>query len=85
MEIDLNTNCLTRKINSETQTNKGRYPRWENVREVFEVKDAELVRNKSILLVDDVITTGATIEACASVLQEYNCKIFVAAIAFSST
>ncbi|MCO6500783.1 MAG: ComF family protein [Vicingus serpentipes] len=82
--VTMNTNCLYRKINSDTQTNKGRYPRWENVRAVFEVKDGEMLRNKSILLVDDVITTGSTIEACASVLQEYNCTIYVAAIAFSS-
>jgi ComF family protein len=60
-------NDLIRRISATpTQTKKSRYERWENVRDSFMIAHAEKLRNKHILLVDDVITTGATIEACAS-------------------
>lgn len=68
MGIPINTEILYRKENSETQTKKGRYDRWENVNEVFGVKQEAKIAGKNILLVDDVITTGATLEACAEVL-----------------
>ena len=83
MKIPLNTTCLYRKIDSQTQTQKSRYDRWENVNEIFEVKNPNVIKGQSILLVDDVITTGATIEACIQILQPLNCKIYVAAIAFA--
>jgi len=83
MGIPMNTSSLYRSTNSETQTNKNRYTRWENVKNVFEVKSAETIRGKSILLVDDVITTGATIEACVSMLKKFDCTIYVAAIAYA--
>ena len=53
---------------SETQTRKSREQRWENVSGIFECDT--LVKNKNILLVDDVITTGATMEACAKVVMD---------------
>jgi len=81
MNISVNTNCLIRNMNSETQTKKSRYNRWENVGEIFEIKDEQTIKNKSVLLVDDVITTGATIEACAKVLSEKGCKVYIASIA----
>ena len=81
MGIPVSTSCLYRNIHSKTQTNRSRYNRWENVKDAFEVKNIEEVRGKSILLVDDVITTGATIEACASLLKELHCTVYVAAIA----
>ena len=51
-----------------SQTHKSRYERWENVRHIFRCENPEALQNKHVLLVDDVITTGATIEACASCL-----------------
>ena len=82
MDIPTNNETLYRKLDSQTQTKKGRYKRWENVEEIFGVTDTQL-DNKKILLVDDVITTGATIEACAQILIKQNCKIYVASIAYA--
>jgi ComF family protein len=73
---------VTRKIFTDTQTRKTRMERWENVSEVFTVTDAGALAGKHVLLVDDVITTGATIEACAQqLLHAGNCKVSVAALA----
>jgi ComF family protein len=61
---------LQRNIHSSTQTKKSRYERWENVKGIFVLEQQEKLENKHILLVDDVLTTGATLEACATVLSE---------------
>lgn len=81
MKIPTITNSLFRKIDSETQTKKKRYSRWENVENIFDLKNAHLLRGKSVLLVDDVITTGATLEACANVLLKEHCKVYIAVLA----
>jgi ComF family protein len=60
--------AITRVQKTDTQTNKSRVSRWENIANMFSVAIPEMVKGKSILLVDDVITTGATIEACANAL-----------------
>lgn len=59
-------NALLRNTFTETQTHKSRVERLENVLEVFEVANTKALENKHILLVDDVMTTGATLEACGS-------------------
>ncbi|HTF21498.1 MAG TPA: phosphoribosyltransferase family protein [Chryseolinea sp.] len=59
---------IKRLQKTETQTRKSRVRRWENIANVFKVVVPELVKGRSILLVDDVITTGSTIEACANAL-----------------
>lgn len=81
MNIPLNTTDLYRTEHSQSQTKKGRYSRWENVGSIFAVKNETALRDKSILLVDDVITTGATLEACTVPLQALNCKIYIVALA----
>jgi predicted amidophosphoribosyltransferase len=63
-----------RKKRTTTQTRKSKLDRWENVKDVFGVDVAEKILNKRILLVDDVITTGATLEACGRHLLENNCS-----------
>lgn len=85
MNIEVNTKNVYRVIETSTQTKKSRYKRWENVSEIFQVNHPENLANKHILLVDDVITTGATMEACLQVLHHVeNTKLSVASIAFAS-
>lgn len=82
MGIELNTATLLRTHASETQTRKSRFSRWENVKEIFVVKNPEKIAGKHILLVDDVITTGATIEACAQhLLNHEGTRVSVASLA----
>ncbi len=68
--IPLVKNQLVRRQFTETQTRKSMYERWENVSNVFEVKDPSFFEHKHILLIDDVITTGSTMEACMHTLKE---------------
>lgn len=68
MNVPLDTKLLTRGVFTETQTKKSRFNRWQNVEDVFVVNNYEALVGKHVLLVDDVITTGATIEACAQKL-----------------
>ncbi|HLW09830.1 MAG TPA: ComF family protein [Fermentimonas sp.] len=70
--IPVSAGNLIRVINNPTQTKQTKAERWENVIDIFEVKDVRAYENKHILLVDDVITTGSTIEACGLALQK--CK-----------
>lgn len=82
MKIPLDTHTLYRKKATETQTKKSRFKRWENVAEIFALKEPEKLVGKHILLVDDVITTGATLEACLLALNEIpGIRISVATIA----
>jgi len=79
------TDLLIRKAFTETQTRKGRYERWENVEEVFGVNHAEELEGKHVLLVDDILTTGATIEGCAQILHKAaDLKISVATLGYAS-
>lgn len=65
-----------------SQVTKNRFTRWTNNDEIFKVVNAKKIVGKHILLVDDIITTGATIDACATVLQNSaEVKISVATIA----
>ena len=69
---------------TETQTRKSKYERWENVEDVFELIAPETFKNKQVVLVDDVITTGATIEACCQLLQQIEgIQISVLSIAYA--
>ena len=73
MQLPWSNNTLARITNTETQTRKNRLARWQNVEEVFRVTKPEEVKGKRVLLVDDVLTTGATLEACAVVLLAAGC------------
>lgn len=84
LDVPLINNALKRKINISSQTRKGRYERWKNVDGIFECINPELVEGKQILLIDDVITTGSTIEAAAIPLSKIpGTKISVATLAYA--
>lgn len=84
MKIPVDTKTLIKTTATETQTKKSRFSRWENVKEVFSLQNAEHLKNKHILLVDDVITTGATIESCVAKLQQVDgVKVSIASMAYA--
>lgn len=79
------TKAIGRKIFTNTQTQKGRIERWENMQDVFEVTDAGALAGKHILLIDDVVTTGASLEACAApMLQVPGVTISIATVAYTT-
>ncbi len=82
MGIGVDSVSLVRETITETQTRKSRFERWKNVESKFRLIDDTAVRGKHILLVDDVVTTGATLEACARVLLgTEGTKVSIAAMA----
>ncbi len=76
---------VIRSTFTETQTKKNRVERWQNIEGRFEVANAALLTNKHLLLVDDVITTGATLESCGRVLLNgAGVQLSIATLCFSS-
>lgn len=57
--------CVQRTIANETQTHKSREERWSNVEGIFSITNPDALQGKHLLLIDDVLTTGATIASCA--------------------
>ncbi len=85
LNIKMDAANLLRVIHTGTQTKKTRFKRWENVKTVFEIKKPEHLENKNILLVDDVVTTGSTLEACAQkLLQVKGVKLWLGAMAITT-
>lgn len=81
LDIPVNKTALIRNIATESQTLKGRYSRYENMQCAFSVVKPGELRGKHILIVDDVITTGATITACAIELQRCGIRKLSIAVA----
>jgi len=85
MEKQWSSDYLIRTDNTETQTKKSRLDRFSNVENAFGINKKADLKGKHLLLVDDVITTGATLEACAHTLLEVdNVKISIVAIALAT-
>ena len=81
LTIPLLQGVVERIHQNESQTKKGRYDRWLNVQDLFRVTDSASLEGKHLLLVDDVITTGATAEACVqSLLKVEGVKVSFACI-----
>ena len=77
-------NVVSKPDFTETQTKKNRMERWQNIEGKFELKNAKAIEGKHLLLVDDVITTGATLEACGQeILKAENLRLSVATLCFS--
>lgn len=70
MHKELVCDNLYRALEKTSQTDKSVFERYENTKDVFAIRDIERFENKHILLVDDVLTTGSTLESCVKVLQE---------------
>lgn len=84
LQIPYIDSALIKTSFSTTQTIKARLARWGNMEESFVLADPAAVSNRHVLLVDDIITTGATLEACATVLKEAGgVKISVATMAIA--
>jgi ComF family protein len=82
LEIPCTEKFLKRVKATSTQTKKSKLNRWENVSDVFEVREHQELQGKRILLVDDVVTTGATLEACGEkLLKAGSGEISIACIA----
>lgn len=84
LEIPYNDNVLLKRSTSTTQTIKARLSRWGDIEETFVLNSPETICEKHILLLDDLITTGATLEACCNVLKHANrVKISIASMAIA--
>ncbi len=70
LKIPMRNDILKRIVNTNTQTKRNRFERWQNVDGIFAVQNPDLLKNKHVLLVDDVVTTGATFEACVSAIKK---------------
>ena len=85
MGIPVITGNIIRKRFTETQTKKHRAQRWENVEGSFKVNNILQLKGKHLLLVDDVVTTGATLEACGREILNINeVQLSVATLAYAS-
>ena len=67
--IPIGDKYLIRAVHTATQTKKSAEDRYKNVKDIFEVRHHKELENKHILLIDDVLTTGATLESCAHQLE----------------
>jgi ComF family protein len=80
----VNDNTLVRIRATETQTHRSRFLRYENMQHVFRVTNTQKLENKHILLVDDIVTTGSTLEACGTELLKIpGLKLSIATIAYA--
>lgn len=84
MNKEVVSNKLIRKVHTESQTLKSKIERWQNVDNIFTISDPSSISNKHILLVDDVVTTGSTLESCAhALLLAEGVKVSIATLAYA--
>lgn len=84
MGIPVLKDVVVRTQATETQTKKSRVERWQNMEGRFEVVNTAAIEGKHLLLVDDVVTTGATLEACGhELLKANNVKLSIATLCYS--
>jgi len=84
LQLPLLPNYLRRVKQKESQTRYNKYSRWQNIQVAFELNSKAPQHYKHVLLVDDVITTGATMEHCAAaIVAQGSTKVSMAALAFA--
>ena len=82
--IPVLTDAVKRIKSNETQTHKNRNERWENVEGIFSLRSPEKLEGRHVLLIDDILTTGATLSSCASSIKSgCNCRISIFTLAYS--
>jgi len=85
LSIPVETGLIQRHVNSTSQTRKNRKERWENVRTAFSLYPNISAKYTHILLIDDVVTTGATLESCSSLLiNKLGVKVSIASLAYAT-
>lgn len=76
---------LIRVIDNPSQTKQqSKYERWSNTEGIFEIKEKDFLKEKHVLLIDDIITTGATVESCAKMLMKRNKDLSLSVYSFGS-
>ncbi len=84
LDVKVRNHAMQRILASESQTRKSRFARTENVNQVFELSNIDFVKGKNVLLVDDVITTGSTLEAAGNIILNAGAsKLYIATIAIA--
>lgn len=85
MNIPIAEKCLVRSVFTDTQTKKSREERWQNVKDIFKIEKPEKLSHKHVLLIDDVLTTGATLMSAGKALSQVDgIKISVVTAACAS-
>jgi ComF family protein len=85
MNVPVLQDVVIRPQHTDTQTKKGRIERWKNIEGKFVLAKPEAITNKHVLLVDDVVTTGATLEACGNeLLKAPNSQLSIATLCMAS-
>jgi predicted amidophosphoribosyltransferase len=84
MKLPVIKDVVVRISATETQTHKNRVERWQNMEGRFQLAKASTICDKHILLVDDVVTTGATLESCGQeLIQAKNTRLSIATLAYT--
>lgn len=85
LQVPVLKNAILRPTATQTQTHKNRIHRWENMEGKFLLSDPNTISGKHVLLIDDVVTTGATLESCGQeLLTTQNLRLSIATLAYTS-